>query len=195
MPATPKSSTRPKPTGIKKEPGKATSADDAALLELQRERQLLLQKQDELNRKIALLGDKLPATPSTSAPASRPTTAESEKEADEEAEKSSEDDADDEDWGLGTVVCPKTGKATKRQIDIVLSLDAVKQRLRRMCKRRKSGKVPGGEEALESYKDTGNRKQLAKILVEAKFNEEKEKSLTVDAGWYTEQEMKEKLNY
>ena len=109
-----------------------------------------------------------------------------------------------------------------------------------MCKRRKSGKVPGGEEALESYKDTGNRKQLAKILVEAKFNEarsacelvhtydlelvcsvhlrvcvlylepcqklfavktkkfvtkEKEKSLTVDAGWYTEQEMKEKLNY
>ena len=95
-----------------------------------------------MNRKIALLGDKLPATPSTSAPASRPTTAESEKEADEEAEKSSEDDADDEDWGLGTVVCPKTGKATKRQIDIDCSLDAISSESRKLAPLRFSPWMP-----------------------------------------------------
>ncbi|CAE7622983.1 unnamed protein product [Symbiodinium sp. CCMP2592] len=188
---------------MKKEPGHST--DDAAVLELQNERKLLLQKQDELNRKIALLAERLPGTASTSgaptsgAPVTRCSIPEPHKDTEEDqssddAGDNDEGEGDDGDWGLGSVLCPKTGKVTKWHMD-VLTADAVKQRLRRMCKRRKSGKVPGGEEAFESYKDVGNRKQLAKLLVDAKFNEEKEKSLTVDAGWYTEQEMKEKLQY
>ena len=41
-----------------------------------------------------------------------------------------------------------------------------------MCKRRKSGRVPGGEEAHSAYQDKDNRKMLAKALVESKFNED-----------------------
>ena len=46
------------------------------------------------------------------------------------------------------------------------------QRLRRACQRRKNGKVPGGEDALNLYKDTEKRLELARTLIDAKFDKD-----------------------
>ncbi|CAE6925055.1 unnamed protein product, partial [Symbiodinium sp. CCMP2456] len=59
-----------------------------------------------------------------------------------------------------------------------------------------------------AYQDVNNRKKLAKALVDARFNQkvfasvatrivivEKEKSLTIQAGWYTQAAMRDDLNY
>ena len=54
----------------------------------------------------------------------------------------------------------------------VLTEAAVMQRLRRACQRRKNGKVPGGEDALTMYKDTDKRLELARTLVDAKFDKD-----------------------
>ncbi|CAE7359121.1 unnamed protein product [Symbiodinium sp. CCMP2456] len=154
--------------------------DDPRVKALQKEHLVLQMKQAELQKKLLLLKNEKPGPAANAAPTPTPATSASEHEG-----SSDENGDDDDDWGLGQVLCPKTGK--------VLTLAAVKQRLRRMCSRRKSGKVPGGEEAFQAYKEVSGRKNLAKLLVDADFNEEK--SLTVDAGWYTEQEMKDKLQY
>ena len=55
----------------------------------------------------------------------------------------------------------------------VLTEAAVMQRLRRACQRRKNGKVPGGEDALELYKDTEKRLELARQLIESKFDKDR----------------------
>ena len=46
------------------------------------------------------------------------------------------------------------------------------QRLRRACQRRKNGKVPGGEEALTMYQDTDKRLELARLLIDSKFDKD-----------------------
>ena len=46
------------------------------------------------------------------------------------------------------------------------------QRLRRACQRRKNGKVPGGEDALTMYRDTDKRLELARNLIDAKFDKD-----------------------
>ena len=53
----------------------------------------------------------------------------------------------------------------------VLTVEAMKQRLRRMCARRKSGVVPGGEAAYAAYKDLSRRKELGRLMVDSGFNE------------------------
>ena len=47
------------------------------------------------------------------------------------------------------------------------------QRLRRACKRRKNGKVPGGEDAYNSYQDVEKRNDLARALVSVDFNKDR----------------------
>ena len=46
------------------------------------------------------------------------------------------------------------------------------QRLRRACQRKKNGKVPGGEDALSMYQDTDKRVEMARMLIEAKFDKD-----------------------
>ena len=46
------------------------------------------------------------------------------------------------------------------------------QRLRRACQRKKNSKVPGGEDALTMYKDTDKRLEMARTLIEAKFDKD-----------------------
>lgn len=98
--------------------------------------------------------------------------------------------------GLGMVKDPKTGKAPQLFscheyehvsmnvvdawsefiwllcFDQVLSESAIMQRLRRMCRRRKSGKVPGGEDAHKQFQDMEKRPALAVSLVASGFNQE-----------------------
>ncbi|CAE7779902.1 unnamed protein product [Symbiodinium sp. CCMP2456] len=139
------------------------------LQQLQREQLMLQQKQAELQKKLLSLQAEKPAAnppPPTPASIARP-------DASDAGSSDQEEPAGDDDWDLGPVVCPKTGKA-----------------------------------AFTAYKDVSQRKELGRLLVDSGFNEkkfaiatqkivtkEKEKSLTVDAGWYTEQEMKDKLGY
>ncbi|CAE7478075.1 unnamed protein product [Symbiodinium sp. CCMP2592] len=129
----------------------------------------------ELNRKMNMLQAAKAADPaskaSSIAAAKEKEIEEPEKSSDEGDDDDDDNDPDKGDWGLGTTLCPKTGKVPDQHM--VVSLDALKQRLRRACKRRKNGKVPGGEAAFEAYQDVENRKQLAKLLVEAKFNEDR----------------------
>ncbi|CAE7245398.1 unnamed protein product [Symbiodinium sp. CCMP2592] len=130
----------------------------------------------ELNRKMNMLQAAKAADPASKASS---IAAAKEKEMEEPEKSSDEGDDDDDDdndpdkgdWGLGTTLCPKTGKVPDQHM--VISLDALKQRLRRACKRRKNGKVPGGEAAFEAYQDVENRQHLAKLLVDAKFNEDR----------------------
>ena len=42
-----------------------------------------------------------------------------------------------------------------------------------MCKRRKNGKVPGGEDAYNAYQDVDRRNDLAASLVSAGFNQDR----------------------
>ena len=53
----------------------------------------------------------------------------------------------------------------------VLTDAAIRQRLRRFCKRRKSGKVPGGEDAHKLYQDMEKRDDMARMLVACGFAE------------------------
>eukprot|EP00439_Symbiodinium_sp_Y106_P047965 s4067_g6.t1 len=129
-----------------------TKKDAETMAQLQQEQQMLLQKQQELNRKMNMLQAAKPADVP-----SRASTEQETEEPEQSSEEGDDNDPDQGDWGLGTVI----------------SLDALKQRLRRACRRRKNGKVPGGEAALEAYQDVENRKHLAKLLVDAKFNEDR----------------------
>ena len=64
-------------------------------------------------------------------------------------------------WG-GSLVCTTQ----------VLTEAAIMQRLRRACQRRKNGKVPGAEDALTMYRDTDKRLELARNLIDAKFDKD-----------------------
>ena len=96
--------------------------ETAALAELQREQQMLLQKQSELNRKISLLqggkpADAAPTPTASSHPPPAKEAVEPGNSSDEDDDEKGDDQGDDpDDWGLGQVCCPKTGKAPKQNV-------------------------------------------------------------------------------
>ena len=82
------------------------------MAQLQQEQQMLLQKQQELNRKMNML--------QAAKPADVPSRASTEQETEEPEQSSEEGDdknPDQGDWGLGTVLCPRTGKVSDQHMD------------------------------------------------------------------------------
>eukprot|EP00439_Symbiodinium_sp_Y106_P037694 s1493_g4.t1 len=129
---------------------------EAALL--QKEAEALASKQAEIRKRLAQLN--LNQTKPNGASSSHEPMNRNARPA--ESESSSADDDDD------TAASAPDGNPTHDTLGlgIVLTEAAILQRLRRMCKRRKNGKVPGGEDAYNAYQDVDRRNDLAASLAD-----------------------------
>ena len=151
---------------------------------------MLQERQAEVRKRLNMLNaGRVPPKPASDAKKPCSIAASSDAATASESEDDHAMNDGDLGLGLGTVLCPKTKKVScllsvprhlfkhhLRNLSIldseVLTEAAIMQRLRRACQRKKNGKVPGGDEALELYRDTDKRLELARQLIEANFDKD-----------------------